>query len=90
MESYGTYLIYIPMKNGSEPIPVLVDYERVNFLGSEYVATYNPVFEGTYPEVESFKDCAVTPEWLNKYSSLSFKDVLELAAQEIEPLIEKD
>ena len=87
MESYGTYLIYIPMNDGSESIPALVDYERVNFLGSEYVATYNPVFEGTYPEVESFKDASITPEWLNKYSTLSFKGVLEMAAQEIEPLL---
>lgn len=90
MERYGTYLIMIPLKDGSEPIPALVDYERVNFLGTVSLATYNPVFEGNYPDVESYKDCVITPEWLSRYTNLSFKDVLEMAAQEIEPLIEKD
>lgn len=90
MQNYGTYLVMIPLKDGSEPIPALVEYDWMNFLGDYKLAVYNPVFEGTYPEVESYKDAEITYKWFEKYTNLTLMEMLELAAQEIEPLIEKE
>ena len=87
MQIYGKYLIMIPMKEGyGEPIPALVEYDKMNFLGEIYWATYHPTFEGTFPEVESYKDADITEEWLSKYTNLSFHDVLEMAGKELDAM----